>query len=126
MEAKTRNTIVWVVSGLLAVAYVLAGATKVIIDPDTAAQQFESFGLPAPMAMFIGLCEMAGGVGLLIPRLAGLAASGLVIIMLGAVYSHVTHTPIAEALPALILGSLCAFVAYSRGLPFRSRAAIGS
>ncbi len=100
----------------------MAGSTKVIIQPEDAAEQFQAFGLPAGMATFIGVCEMAGGIGLLIPRLASLTASGLVIIMLGAVYSHVTYTPIAQALPALVLGSLCGYVAYSRGLPFASSA----
>lgn len=126
MEPKTKNIVLWTISGLLAVAFVMAGSFKVIGDPEGAREQFQAFGLPAGMAMFIGLCEMAGGIGLLIRRLAGLAASGLVIIMLGAVYSHVTYTPPAEAAPALILGGLCAFVAYSRGLPFGSRAAVGS
>lgn len=126
MEAKTKNIILWTISGLLAVAYVLAGSMKVIVQPDKAAEQFEAFGLPAGMALFIGLCEMAGGIGLLIPRLAGLAASGLVIIMVGAVYSHLSYTPPAEAVPALVLGGLCAFIAYSRGVPFGSRAAVGT
>ena len=98
----------------------LSGSAKVFVDAEAAAEQFQAFGLPAGMAVFIGLCEMTGGIGLLIPRLAGLAASGLVIIMLGAVYSHVTHDPVAMALPALVLGSLCGYVAYSRGLPFGS------
>ncbi len=120
MEPKTKNIILWTISGLLAVAYLLSGASKLILDPEGSAEQFQAFGLPAGMATFIGVCEMAGGIGLLIPRLASLAASGLVIIMLGAIYSHVTYTPIVMALPALVLGSLCGFVAYSRGLPFAS------
>ena len=114
MEPKTKNIILWTISGLLAVAYVLAGSNKVIVDPAGTAEQFQAFGLPAGLATFVGVCEVAGGIGLLIPRLASLAASGLVIIMLGAVYSHVTYTPIAQALPALVLGSLCGYVAYSR------------
>jgi len=123
MTDKTRNTVTWVISGLLAVAYVLAGAAKLVVDPEAATTQFEAFGLPAAMATFIGACEVAGGIGLLIPRLAGLAASGLVVIMLGAAYSHATHDPLTAAIPALVMGGLCAFVAWSRGLPFRTAAA---
>ena len=124
MEAKTRIIVVWIVSGLLAVAFVLSGSAKLFLDPETAAETFEGFGLPAWLALFIGVCEISGGIGLLIPRLSGLAASGLVIIMLGAIYNHLMHTPPEQALPALVLGLLCAFVAYSRGLPFGSRVAV--
>jgi putative oxidoreductase len=123
MTEKTRNIAIWVVSGVLAAAFLLAGASKIFIDPAAAAEQFEKFGLPGWLAALIGLCEMSGGIGLLIPRLAALAASGLVIIMLGAIGSHVSHDPIANALPALVLGSLCTFVAWSRGVPFRRASA---
>ena len=119
MEAKTKGIVVWIISGLLALAFVASGAFK-LLNLETARENFEAFGLPAGLALFIGLCEIGGGIGLLIRRLAGLAALGLVIIMVGAVYSHVTHTPVAEALPAVILGLLCGFVVYSRGLPFGS------
>jgi uncharacterized membrane protein YphA (DoxX/SURF4 family) len=125
MNQRTRSIVLWAISGLLAVGYLLAGMSKVFLDPANAARQFETFGLPAGMATFIGVCEMAGAVGLLVPRLAGLAASGLVVIMLGAVYSHVTHDPVLFALPAFAMGGLCAYVAGSRGLPFR-RSAAGS
>lgn len=110
----------WAISGLVGLGFLASGAAKVIIDPDAAAANFEAMGLPAGMAMFIGICEIAGGIGVLIPRLAGLAGAGLVIIMLGAVYTHLVHTPPAQAIPALVLGSLSAYIAYSRGLPFGS------
>ena len=119
MEAKTKGIVLWIISGLLALAFVASGVVK-LLDLETSRAGFEDFGLPAGLALFIGLCEIAGGIGLLIRRLAGLAALGLVIIMVGAVYSHVTHTPVAEALPAVILGLLSGFVVYSRGLPFGS------
>jgi uncharacterized membrane protein YphA (DoxX/SURF4 family) len=123
MNDRTRSIVLWTISGLLAAGYLLAGASKVFFDPANAARQFESFGLPAGLATFIGLCEMAGAVGLLVPRLAGLAASGLVVIMLGAVYSHAAHDPLLFALPAFAMGALCGYVAWSRGLPFARAAA---
>ncbi|MEE2778779.1 MAG: DoxX family protein [Acidobacteriota bacterium] len=118
MQEKTKNIVTWVVSGLVGAAFLMSGSFKVIGDPNAAAENFASFGLPSGMALFIGICEMAGGVGVLVPRLAGLAASGLIVIMLGAVYNHLVHTPPAQALPPLILGLLCGFVVYSRGLAF--------
>ena len=123
MTDSTRNIITWIVSGLLSVAFLLAGASKVFIDPAAAAEQFQRFGLPGGMAMFIGACEMAGAIGLVIPKLAGLAASGLVIIMLGAIYSHVSYDPLVNATAPLVIGLLCGYVIYRRGLPFGSTAA---
>ncbi len=123
MTDKTRNIVVWTMSGLLAAAYMAAGSRKIFFDPEAAAEAFQAFGLPDGMVIFIGACEMAGAIGLLIPRLAGLAASGLVVIMLGAIYSHATHDPIANTLPPLVLGSLCGYVAWSRGLPFKTASA---
>jgi len=123
MSDKTRNIVTWIVSALVGLAFLMAGSMKTFVQPAEAAAQFETFGLPGGMALFIGICEIAGGIGVLIPRLAGLAASGLVIIMVGAVYSHVTHDPVAQAVPALAIGLLCGYVAYARGLPFGSGAA---
>ncbi len=123
MTDKTRNTVVWTISGFLAASYMAAGTRKFFFDPETAAAAFRAFGLPDGMVLFIGACEIAGAIALLIPRLAGLAASGLVIIMLGAIYSHATHDPIVNTLPPLLLGSLCCYVAWSRGFPFKTASA---
>jgi uncharacterized membrane protein YphA (DoxX/SURF4 family) len=116
MTAGTRNVVTWIVSGLLGVGFLLSGATKLFFEPAVAAERFEAFGLPGGLALFIGGCEMAGGVGVLVPRLAGLAAAGLFVIMLGAVFFHVTHDPLAHALPALVMGAMCVWVARERGI----------
>ena len=122
MTAGTRNVVTWIVSGLLGVGFLLSGAMKLFVDPAAAASRFEAFGLPAGMAIFIGGCEMAGGVGVLVPRLAGLAAAGLLVIMLGAVSMHVTHDPVTHALPALTMGAMCGWVARERGVVPRAMA----
>jgi uncharacterized membrane protein YphA (DoxX/SURF4 family) len=110
MSEKTRNLVTWIVSGLLGALFVFAGASKLFVDPAAAAAQFEAFGLPPGMAILIGVSELAGGIALLVPRLAGLAAAGLTIIMLGAVYSHATHDPLPQTIPALVVGALCLYV----------------
>jgi hypothetical protein len=64
---------------------------------------------------------MAGGIGLFIPKLASLAASGLVIIMLGAVYNHLSTDPFQQAIGAIVMLCLCATVLWIRGVPFKSQ-----
>jgi hypothetical protein len=70
---------------------------------------------------FIGLCELLGGLGLVLPGLfhrqqylTVLAAIGLLIIMIGAVVISVMGMGVAAGVLPLITGLLCAFVAYGR------------
>jgi len=81
-------------------------------------------GLPAALANggfihFIGVCEVLGGLGLVLPGLlrirpglTPLAAAGLVVIMIGATVVSIPMGAVA-ALP-LVVGILAAFVAYGR------------
>ena len=86
----------------------------------------EQFPLPGLFVRFIGVAEVLGAIGLILPGLLGirpgltpLAASGLVIIMIGAtVLTLAGVVPggggAASALIPLVLGLLSAFVAYGR------------
>jgi uncharacterized membrane protein YphA (DoxX/SURF4 family) len=111
--AKSRTLLLWIVSVLGALAYAAAGAAKVLGTPEMA-EGFTHFGLPLWFMTFIGLCEVAGAVGLLLPRLSFWAASGLAIIMVGAVVLHVTYDDVATAVPALVLLVLMGYIAWQR------------
>src|SRR6185436_9305390 len=84
-------------------------------------------GMPGVFIQFIGIAEILGGLGLvlpwalrILPGLTPLAASGLVIIMIGATTMTAMGVGGGDAVGALfpgITGLLCAFVAYGR---FRS------
>jgi uncharacterized membrane protein len=74
-------------------------------------ESFKALGLPAWFGYLIGACEVAGAVGLFITPLRALAASGLGVILLGAVYFHVTHPPLGAGLPALIFLLLASWIA---------------
>jgi len=70
------------------------------------------------------VAEVLGAIGLILPRLlrirpglTPLAAAGLVVIMLGATVVTLSIGPVAPALFPLIVGILCAFVAYGRWRP---------
>ena len=122
MTDKTRNIITWIVSGLLGVGFVLAGAAK-FLQAEAAAESFRHFGLPTGLVPLIGICEIAGGIGVMVPRLAGFAALGLLLIMLGAVYSHLTHDPFDKAIGALVMGAMAGYVMMARGLRLASNGA---
>jgi uncharacterized membrane protein YphA (DoxX/SURF4 family) len=119
MTDKTRNVITWIVSALLGVGFFLSGAAK-FMQAEAAAESFKNFGLPTGMVPFIGICEIAGGIGVLVPRLAGFAALGLLLIMIGAVYNHLTHDPFSKAIPALVMACMAGYVMTNRGLKLAS------
>jgi hypothetical protein len=77
--------------------------------------------LPGWFIHFIGVCEILGAIGLILPwllnikpKLTPLAACGLVIIMIGAVTLTIAGGDILPALVPLIVGLLAAFVAWGR------------
>jgi DoxX-like family len=85
----------------------------------------EQFPLPGLFVRFLGVAEVLGAIGLVLPGLLSirpgltpLAASGLVIIMIGATVlalaGVVPGGGVAAALIPLVVGLLSAFVAYGR------------
>jgi uncharacterized membrane protein YphA (DoxX/SURF4 family) len=99
----------WCLTVPLAALFLLAGAGKFGAE---ATANFERFGYSDAFRVFIGIAEVAGGIGLLVPRLATWAAAGLVVIMAGAVYTHVM-VGIRIAFPAVV-GALLAALAVLR------------
>ena len=76
---------------------------------------FTTLGLPVWFGTFIGLAEIAGGIGVWHRKTSALAAAGLLVIMLGAVYYHAVHTPILEGIPALLLLGICIWIIRRKG-----------
>ena len=114
---------IWVFQILLALVFLAAGATKVFTPiADLIPQMAWVAFMPAIAVRIIGLLEVAGGLGLILPWLTGiqpqlvrLAALGLVLTMIGAAITHIAiGDPIVSIFPSLILGAIAGFVAYSR------------
>jgi uncharacterized membrane protein len=111
----------WIVSGLLAVAYIFAGATKALRPKEKLTNLPWTKEYSAGTVKFIGVAEFLGGVGLILPWLTGIApvltpiaASGLVLVQLLAIIHHLRHNE-AKVLPMNIVLLLAAlFVAVFR------------
>src|SRR6185369_2649587 len=122
--AMKKNTVLWIVQGLLAAVFLLSGGLKLVMSAEQMIEQTKASGgvmLPVAFVRFIGVCEILGGIGLVVPWLTGirpgltpLAAVGLVIIMIGASVLNVMSTIPAVAILTVILGLLAALVARGR------------
>jgi DoxX-like family len=113
------NRALWIVQGLLALIFLFAGGVKFVPNPQMSNQM--PVMLQGHFLQFIGTCEVLGAVGLILPRLlrirpglTPLAATGLVIIMIGATSVTVAGGSISQAIFPAIVGLLAAFVAYGR------------
>lgn len=95
---------------LLALPLLLAGSAKLMGVPQLHAS-FGLMGLPVWFGYCIGAAEVAGAIGLFIPRLRRLAAAGLASIMAGALFFHLRYTPWEQGIPALVLLGLSLWLA---------------
>jgi hypothetical protein len=115
--------VLWIFQILLALLFLFAGGTKLVLPIET----LMSMGspnqvvLPGWLLRFIGVCEVLGALGLILPgllkikpSLTWIAATGLVIIMLGAVVLTIMGDGVGAAIAPFVIGALCAFVAYGR------------
>ncbi len=76
-RGRAVNIALWVLQVLLALLFAMAGVVKVIGDP-AAVEVFATIGIGQWFRYLVGVLEIAGAVGVLVPRLSGLAALGLV------------------------------------------------
>jgi len=115
----------WIAQVLGGLAFVGAGLMKATTPiAELAAKMSWVPHFPELAVRGIGVAELAGGVGLILPsalriapRLTPLAAAGLVLVMLGAAGTHIVlGDPPGMAFPSLVLGAIAAFVAWGRGL----------
>ena len=108
----------WIVQGLLAALFLFAGGAKLVLPLD---QMTGPVALPGWFLRFLGVAEVLGALGLILPGLlrirpglTPLAAAGLVIIMIGATVITLVGGMVAVALMNLVVALLAAFVAYGR------------
>jgi len=113
-----KPVLLWILQALLALTFLFAGGMKLALPLEALTAQSP---LPGGFIRFVGVAEVLGAFGLILPellriqrRLTPLAAAGLTILMSGAtVLTVATASGGAAAIPAL-LGLLAAAVAYGR------------
>ena len=124
------NIVLWILQVLLGVVFAAHGWIYATWSASKLEQQHaklhpgsEPLGLPPAFNTFIGISELLGAVGLILPGLTGiltwltpLAAAGLAIVMIGAAVTHLSRRETSSAVLTVLLVALCVNVAYSRWL----------
>ena len=105
----------WSAQIALAIVFALAGGMKVSTPAAELAKMAPGFPL------FIGIAELAGSIGIILPALTRiapvltpLASSGFVIVMASAAVLHLVRGELGELAVVVVLGALACFVAWGR------------
>ena len=107
------STLFWIGQGLLAAVFALTGAMKLVVPRERLQVRMHwARTWPRARIRLLGLAELAGALGLVLPRATGiaplltpLAAACLGFLMVGAVQ---THRRLGEpTVPAAVIGLLC-------------------
>lgn len=120
LKMKTKSIVIGIAQGLLSLALLMAGIMKMSTPYEELLQQMAWIeAVPPAVVLLIGALEVLGVIGMNLPfllkkfkKLVPVAAGGLALTMLGAVFTHVA---LGENFVApLVLFAIAAFVTYSR------------
>jgi len=121
---RLASTLLWAAQILLGVAFVFFGQRKLT---GGLVQEFADIGAGQWLRYFVGAAELAGGIGLLTPWLAGLAAAGLAANMAGATIINATVLHNTEfgsnVWLTLVLCAVTGLIAYARRRQIKALAA---
>lgn len=108
----------WTAQGLLAILFLLLGLMKLVTPLDELVAQM---AVPGPLIRFIGMAEVLGAFGLILPGLfrrwtflTPLSAAGLAVVTISATILHLMRGETMMALFPLVVTLLTVFVAYGR------------
>ena len=117
------NIALWILQSLLAIAFVMAGGMKIVTPIDQLVKSGMLFAQDSPVWLirFIGVSEVAGALGLILPaalkiqpKLTPIAAALLSLVMVLAVGTHVMRGEMAALGAPIVLALLSGFVAWGR------------
>jgi uncharacterized membrane protein YphA (DoxX/SURF4 family) len=117
------NVLFWVLQGLVGSLFLFSGGTKLVMSTEAMQKMSppNSIMLPGAFVKFIGVMEILGGLGLILPgltkirrNLTPIAAFCLLIIMIGAVVITIMGPGVGAAIIPFAVGIFCAVIAYGR------------
>jgi putative oxidoreductase len=114
--ARSRGAVIalWTLQVLLALMFIVGSGAPKLFGEAYAVQIFTDLGSGQWLRYVVGVLEIAGGIGLLVPRLARLAASCLIALMVGATIAQLFFLTEGFWYTPVILGVLLGVVAWFR------------
>lgn len=113
------TVVLWILQALLALVFLAHGLMFLMPPPEVAAQM--NANLPRWFTLFLGVAEVAAGIGLVVPGvtrikpgLVAAAALGVVVVMIGATIWHVTRNEMSSAGITAVLLVMALVVAHGR------------
>src|SRR5881275_918403 len=101
MTTKTQNSIAWVLTALLALAFAASGITK-LLGVEMQIKNLQSWGYPLWLRFPIGLSEIAFANALLIPRLRLVTIYGVFVWTIVAVITHLQAGQSNMVVPSIL------------------------
>lgn len=130
-SSKGLNIALWVVQSLLAAMFLMAGANKLFQSiPELSKMLPWVLEVPEGLVRFIGMSELIGGFGLLLPAifrikpmLTPIAAIGLALVMLSATFFHISKGEASVIAMPIVFMAMAVFVAWGRikSIPIQSK-----
>lgn len=115
------NILIWIIQSLMAVLFVFHGIAMFNPPPPVQESVVQKMGYSLSFLKIIGTLEVLGGLGLILPAWTGimpilspLAATGLVIIMIGSAVSHARQGEGKQTVATMLVTVLVAFIAIGR------------
>ncbi len=115
------NIALWVLQVLLGLAFFAAGVNHGFRIEQARTRMAWMNDLPKGLLLFIGVVEILGGVGLILPAATGvlpwltpLAAVGLAVVQILAALFHAARREYRNVPTNVVLAALAAFVGYGR------------
>jgi uncharacterized membrane protein YphA (DoxX/SURF4 family) len=113
------NIVFWIITALVALAFLAFGAMKLTQPKEKLAPQMHWVeDMDLSTIRTIGLLEVLGAIGLILPRLtnilpwlSSLAAVGLILTMIGGAIVHIRRKE--PIVPNIVLGALSAVALYA-------------
>jgi uncharacterized membrane protein YphA (DoxX/SURF4 family) len=124
---QLMNIVLWVLQAVLAAVFLSAGLPKIAKPKEELVASMGEWvnSFPAPGVKLLGLVEVLGAIGLIVPPLVGVApvlspvaAVGIVVIMVGAIVAHARESAGSKIAMNVVLGVLAVVVAWGRFGPY--------
>lgn len=116
-----RDTLLWVLQWVFGIYFVAIGVMHFVVPDGLPALMEWMYELNDTMHAIVGIAEILGGLGLILPSVTKIkpeltvyAAAGLVLVMAGAVVFHATRSEGVSIVNNVFIAAIVAFIGYGR------------